>query len=377
MNPVRNLRPLAINSIVPLIDHWLLQSSGSYLLVVACWLNLFSSKHCSAAEAYIPSASQGTVSVVDTVSGMIVRTLDVGASPFGVAVGPAGRSVYVLNRADDSMSVIDATVGRVATLAVGISPFGIAASPDGTRVYISNQQSSWETGTVSVFDVVSSRIIAHIAVGAFPSGIAVHPNGERVYVVSGSGRWRGKGFSVIETRTNTVVETAKLTWRDPENSGDRVDPFRERVVISPFGVAIHPTGDQLYFSNRGSDNVAVVDLETLTLTTVVPVGRLPAGIAIDPQGTSVYVANKQGDSVMVIDTKTHQVVQTIDVGGSPMGVAVTPDGAAVYVTNLYDGTVSVIDTASHSVKQTIKVGPSLRAFGAFIGPDSPIQERNE
>ncbi len=51
------------------------------------------------------------------------RPVDVGRCPGGVAIGPSGRTAYVANRFDDSISVIDLPTSRVtATIALGPTP---------------------------------------------------------------------------------------------------------------------------------------------------------------------------------------------------------------------------------------------------------------
>ena len=84
-------------------------------------------------------------------------TLDVGASPFGVAVDPTGGFAYVANQGDDSVSVIDfyaPTAGGypavTATIDVGSAPSWVAVNPAGTRAYVTN----YGGNTVSVIDLV-------------------------------------------------------------------------------------------------------------------------------------------------------------------------------------------------------------------------------
>ena len=60
----------------------------------------------------------------------VTRTIYVGGEPYGGAVDPASRTVYVTNRADNTVSVIDAATGTVpGTIPVGTEPYGVAAAP--------------------------------------------------------------------------------------------------------------------------------------------------------------------------------------------------------------------------------------------------------
>ena len=58
--------------------------------------------------AYISNGLSDTVSVIDTATNRVVTTIPVGPAPFGVAVTPDGKRVYVGSLASNSISVIDA-----------------------------------------------------------------------------------------------------------------------------------------------------------------------------------------------------------------------------------------------------------------------------
>ena len=49
-------------------------------------------------------------------------------------------------------------------------------------------------------------------------------------------------------------------------------------------------------------------------------------MAVSPDGTRVYVTNRGGNNVTVIDTTNNSVVTTVPVGLEPLGVAVNPAG---------------------------------------------------
>src|SRR6476469_7242687 len=88
---------------------------------------------------------------------------------------------YVTNSASGSVSVIDTHTNVVVrTIAVGNRPISPILSADGSRLYITNSESD----TVSVIDTAANAVIATIAVGSFPQGLAIAPDGSRAYVGS-------------------------------------------------------------------------------------------------------------------------------------------------------------------------------------------------
>jgi YVTN family beta-propeller protein len=74
--------------------------------------------------------------------GRILRTIPVGAEPFGCAVTPDGKRLYVANFSSDSVSVVDTRADKVAeTIPVGPKPRGIAIAggDEGTsRVFVTD-----------------------------------------------------------------------------------------------------------------------------------------------------------------------------------------------------------------------------------------------
>jgi YVTN family beta-propeller protein len=139
--------------------------------------------------------------------------------PFGavnaIAITPDGRYLYlpyVLFNSTDSppeiVAIIDTVTNMVVqTVQVETAPFGatltgVAVTPDGKYVYVSNQASN----SVAVIDTVSNTIVKTISVGASPAGVAVTPDGKYVYVSNQA----SNGVSVIKTASNTVVDTISV-----------------------------------------------------------------------------------------------------------------------------------------------------------------------
>ena len=83
--------------------------------------------------AYVYVANQGseaapnnTVSVIDTRTGEVTKTLETGLGAHGVSVSADGAFVFVTNISDDSVSIIDAQRQEVVTtVPVGDGPNGI------------------------------------------------------------------------------------------------------------------------------------------------------------------------------------------------------------------------------------------------------------
>ena len=119
-----------------------------------------------------------------------------GSSPNSVVA--TEEFVFVSNGNNDNISVIDTRTDTVcSTIPLvldqrlrsfrGIIPFGLAVSPDHKRLYVA------ESGinAVAVIDIASKQVIGHIPVGWFPARVKVTPDGKKLIVTNAKGYGSG------------------------------------------------------------------------------------------------------------------------------------------------------------------------------------------
>jgi YVTN family beta-propeller protein len=317
--------------------------------------------------AYITNSGDNTVSVVDTATNLVIKTVNVGNEPNGVAVSPDGMKAYVANSGSNDISVIDTNTNAVtANLTIGKTSQGISINPAGTKVYVTNTGSGLlSQGTVSVIDIATNNITYVNVGGKNPTGIVCSPDGNKAYVAVTD----DNNISIIDTGTNTVIDNV-------------------HVLVRPQGIAVSPDGKWLYVTCliQGAPNFYVIDPATKTVVTSFIVGDNPFAVTVNPTGTKVYTASYNAsdfsNDVYVINTISNNITaivkvgEKIPIGGStvypPYGIAFTPDGLKVYVANYNDNNVSVLDTATNNVTTTVNVGKGPKALGQFIVPPAPL-----
>jgi len=126
-----------------------------------------------------------------------------------------------------------------------------------------------------------------------PLGVAVTPTGDRVYVTESDGSRLVKVYDAKGKQTGTLTP--------PKSTG--VGP----AAHLPMYVAINPTTQDVYVSDRLTANIYVYDAEGKYLHAFAPKGNLggkwnPLGLAFAPDGT-LYVTDIRGN-----DTKNHRIV---------------------------------------------------------------------
>jgi YVTN family beta-propeller protein len=305
----------------------------------------------SARIAYTGNYSAGTVSMIDTNTNQLVGTpITVGNGPYSLAITPNGRTLYVVNENDDSITAIDTVSNQpIATIPIEGEPQVIAIAPNGAYAYVA----VFNPDRILVLDTQTNQIVGPpIVVGEDPWGIAFSPDGTTAFVVNEA----DNDVSVIDTATRQVVGA----------------PIP--VGANPYVDAISPDGKTLYVTNWEDNTVSVIDTASRqTVGAPIPVGEQPWGVAVSPDGQRVFVSNYSDDTVSVIDAATRQpAAGPIAVGNEPYEVNVTPDGKTLYVPNYGEGSagssVSVVDTQTLQVKSTIPM-PGTGVWQMAIVPD--------
>jgi YVTN family beta-propeller protein len=103
-----------------------------------------------------------------------------------------------------------------------------------------------------------------------------------------------------------------------------------------------------------------IDMDTLAIDQVIPVGLVPKYVAVTPDGAKVLVSNWCSWDLTVIDVATAKVVATVPLQATPRGIAVTPDSSTAYVTIMGGSTLAQVDLATNTVVRSIQVGSNPR-----------------
>ncbi|MBO0734179.1 MAG: hypothetical protein J2P49_07675, partial [Methylocapsa sp.] len=178
-----------------------------------------------------------------------------------VSPGEAAPFAYVSSSGDNSVSVIDtATAKRVATIPMGVfpadklplTPFGLAVAPDGKHVYVTANTAALDT-TIEVIETAGNRVAHTIPAGGdFAGGIGVAPDGKQAYAaISGPASL----VRVIDTVWNQVAGAVPLP-----------------ADATPGAIAVSPDGKQLYVTNESPGGVLVIDTAAGSVVATIPVG---------------------------------------------------------------------------------------------------------
>lgn len=131
---------------------------------------------------YVACADARQVAWVELPGGQVSRRVTVPGEPSGLALLPDGARLIVTCAAPQSrIVVLDAATGEQrAAFPAGHTAAGATPSPDGTRLYVCNRFDH----DVSVIDLVEAREMARVAVVREPIAVAVTADGGTVVVAN-------------------------------------------------------------------------------------------------------------------------------------------------------------------------------------------------
>jgi YVTN family beta-propeller protein len=272
--------------------------------------------------------------------------------------GPAAPTVVAA--ANHAIRIDPATYQPVAAVTVGTDPAAVVGG--GGLVWVANRQD----GTVTVVDPATNRV--QLSIPASGSG-PVGRGGPGIAFASGS-LWVANADQrrvarvepdadpmaiPVDGSPNAIAAAPDAVWvaARTQNGGGllaRIDTGTNRVVQTvplrhaPTGLAITPDGRTVWAATPGDRAIRRIDTRPGGAVRRIELPQAADQVAFG-DGT-VWVTSSRGDAVLRINAASH-AIQTIPVGNGPSGIAFGAD--RVWIANGQDGTVSTIDPQSNDV----------------------------
>jgi YVTN family beta-propeller protein len=174
-----------------------------------------------------------------------------------VLLSKDGNRIYTANIASDSISVFDRAAGssnwNQTVVSVGKGPEGMDLTPDGRELWTAHSRN----GHVSIVDVNEKKVIGTIDARTKRSNrLKFTPDGKYVLISD----LDGGELVILDAKSRQQVK-------------------RIPIGHTPEGILVEPDGRRAFIAVAGDNHVAVVDLDSLTVTSQFETGRGPDGMA--------------------------------------------------------------------------------------------------
>ena len=263
-----------------------------------------------------------------------------GANALSPVAATAERRVYVPNSRSGTVSVIDPASYRVIqTLPTGAIPQHVVPQYDLKRLWVLNNQS----GTLTPIDPVTGSFGKSIPVDD-PYNLYYTPDGKTAIVVAE----RRERLDFRDPETMTLRSSLRTQCKGIDHMEFTADG---RYMIATCEFSGHLVKVDLV-------NRSVVGYLALSVGWLHRMG-MPQDIRSSPDGKLFYVADMKGNGVHVIDPVGFESLGFIPTGIGTHGLYPSRDGRSLYVTNRGwntllagrhgPGSISVIDTDRNEV----------------------------
>jgi PQQ-dependent catabolism-associated beta-propeller protein len=291
-----------------------------------------------AGEIWVTNEKDDTISVIDTETLEVTRTLPTGERPRGITFSHDFTRVYICASDSDTVQVMDPATGEILhDLPSGEDPEQFVLHPDNRHLWIANEDDAITT----VVDVEERRVVAQIDVGIEPEGMAVSPDGKIAITTSETtsmAHW-------ISTEThqliaNTLVDARPRHAEFTEDQSELWVSSEIGGTITVFDAATQAEKGKVSFSIKG----------------VHPDRIQPVGFEFTADGAYAFVALGPANHLAVVNTKSFEVEDYILVGRRVWHMAFDAEKKRLFTTNGVSGDVTVVDVAARKALKTIKVG---------------------
>jgi len=293
--------------------------------------------------AIVLNSGEATVSLIDMPTRKVIKTVPVGKEPHHLMMTPDQKTLLVANAAGDDVTLMNPVsgelTGRIADI---IDPYHIGYSPN-NKWFVANGN---RLDRVDVYHAQGAdlKLAKSIKLGKTPSHIAFTADSKIAFITLQDSN--ELAAIDLETQTviwkMTTGKVPAGIWMTPgeqyllvgitgEDNVQVIDWKNRKEVKRIFtGKGAHnfrPLGDKkhVFVTNRVASSISLINMQTLEK--VGDITGLPAGpddMEITPDGKTLWVTLRFSKKVGVIDIPSMKLVSVIPVGKSPHGVFFTP-----------------------------------------------------
>ena len=297
----------------------------------------------------VASRTDQKLTLIDTSSGTVSATVDVGAPVQSMALTPDEHTAWVFSSkpGDSDFATVDLTRGtRTDTHRLRNNPSAAAFSTDGRRAYVTlggGTESPPLPSTVVFLNTDNASELGQINLGQLSPGAQMQRRLGAVAV------WPGAAGDVVYA----AGRASGAVWALDGGSGALIRQIE--TGGGPLAMVPDHVHGRVYAIADTTNELVAIDATDQSIVNRLTLPGRPTGAALAPNGM-LYITGADVGQVWPIDLGSWRVGEPIQVGAQPSGVGISLDGARAYVALSGDGSVAVLDLASNQVLSRFSAG---------------------
>lgn len=293
--------------------------------------------------AVVLNSGEASVSLIDMPNRKVIKTVTVGKEPHHLMITPDQKTLLIANAAGNDVVLMNPTTGELTgRIPDIIDPYQIGYSPN-NKWFVANGN---RLDRVDVYHAQGSdlKLAKSVKLGKTPSHLAFTADSKLVFITlqdsnelaaidldtqavvwrmtTGrvpAGVWMTPGDQYLLVGITGEDYVQVIDWKNRKEV--------KRIITGKGAHNFRPLGDKkhVFVSNRIASSISMINMQTLEK--VGDINGLPAGpddMEITPDGKTLWVTLRFSKKVGVIDIPSMKLVSVIPVGRSPHGVFFTP-----------------------------------------------------
>ncbi|WP_216863804.1 cytochrome D1 domain-containing protein [Polynucleobacter sp. JS-Safj-400b-B2] len=293
--------------------------------------------------AVILNSGSASVSLIDMNAREVIKTVPVGKEPHHLMITPDQKTLLIANAAGNDVVMMNPTTGELTGKIPNIiDPYQIGYSPN-HKWFVANGN-RLDRVDIYAADGANLKLAKTVKLAKTPSHIAFTSDSKIAFITLQDSNELA-AIDLETQNVLWTIPTGKVPaglWMTPGDqyllvgiTGDdyvQVIDWKTRKEVKRIttGKGAHnfrPLGDKkhVFVSNRIASTISLLNMQTLEK--VGDITGLPAGpddMEITPDGKTMWVTFRFSKKVGVIDIPTMKLATLIPVGKSPHGVFFTP-----------------------------------------------------
>ena len=245
--------------------------------------------------------------VIDTKTNKVKKTIDLkeNIKINGIVQYPDANKVAVVDYVNDKLLVLNTETERIEKEVETEQKKSHLAvlHPKKPIAYTTNINS----GSVSVIDLNSGKVIETISCGIGRKGIDITPDGSEIWVTN----TKENIITVIDTNTNKIINTI--------SSGNESLKLKFSIDGKYCLVVNSTDGTIDIFNQQSKEKIKTIMLhgKTTLLEKLLYHTPRPVNILMHPNGLYAFVSNSNANKIEVLDMKSFKIASTIGTGDVP------------------------------------------------------------